>query len=81
MSHDQGLAEMAIRAHRIEELQEKLETYGYLSEEFWTDFDELKVLLLDTIQMAHQLDLEETASRYKEVFDELMDSVSSGYWK
>jgi len=72
---------MSIREDRINELSTRLKQYDYLSEEFWTDFDELKVLLLDTIQLAHRLSFQDTASRYQNMFDALMDSVPSGYWK
>lgn len=80
MPHD-DFKEITIRDQQIMKLHEHLGEYGFLSEDFWTDFDQLKVLLLDAIQIAHRLGLEEYASRYQKMFDELMDSVPSGYWK
>ena len=75
------LEEINIRDKQIKKLHQRLITYDFLSEDFWTDFDKLKVLLLDTIQAAHKLNLEERKSQYQKMFNDLMDSVPSGYWK
>ena len=57
MSSNDSPEELAKREERINELYSRLPTYGYVSEEFWKDFDELKVLLLESIQLAHRLGL------------------------
>ncbi|MGY5876383.1 MAG: hypothetical protein RTU30_11610 [Candidatus Thorarchaeota archaeon] len=81
MSSNDSPEELEKSEKRANELYAGQGTYGYVSEEFWKDFDELKVLLLDSIQMAHRLGREETASRFQSMFDEIMENIPSGYWK
>ena len=66
---------------RIDLLDEKLSSFANASAEFWEVYDELKVLVLDGIQLAVKAGDDETATHLRELSDGLKDRAPSGYWK
>ncbi|MFW9849615.1 MAG: hypothetical protein ACFFF4_10750 [Candidatus Thorarchaeota archaeon] len=78
MSKSRELIEIT---QRIEFLDEKLKSFPNASKEFWEVYDELKVIVLEGVQLAIEEGYEETATRFRELSDGLKDRAPSGYWK
>jgi hypothetical protein len=65
----------------VKTLLAKLDTFQNVSEEFWSVYDELWVLVDHGVQVALRAKDKETEMDFKEILDNLKERVPSGYWK
>ena len=62
-------------------LMNRLNSFDYMSDEFWLVYDELWALVDYGVQVALHAKDEETEREFKDILDNLKERVPSGYWK
>ena len=81
MSVDDSKIPLSDLDKEIDLLSARLETYGYVSEEFWVTFDELSLKLIRGTREARKQGNDELADKFDKMYEDLKDRAPSGYWK